>query len=413
MSMREDVYRIAILSDLHVNASDSRIRKNMPEDKYENPFTSLKELIAKEHLMADLLICCGDMADRAEPGSLEYAWKEIHLIANSLNVKHVLGTVGNHDVDSRFATNEYDPKVTLQSLSPVFPGIDETYSNHYWAKHFAITEIEDENMQILNINSCAYHGYRSCEKDKNGKDKNEYEHGRISQQTLNQLESVLEKRAQTKKYEINIAFFHHHPDTRTTRRDLDYSHMDGGDRLLQLLSQDYGRWLIIHGHKHAPNIVMASGNANQPIIFSAGSFASTRSIDPEQSNQNQFYIIELVKNAMNAVKLPRAGSILTWNLNTGNVWNKAIFGDGIPYGSGFGNTVDYEVLAGKINEFLKVEVHYDWEELLQNFPELKFTMPETIKKVLGHLRVEYNCSVRNDPDTGWPCLIFKKEPTNV
>lgn len=408
MSICEDVYRIAILSDLHVNAQDSRIQKNMPEDKYENPFTSLKELINTEQLEADLLICCGDMADRADSGSLEYAWKEIHLIADSLNVKHVLGTVGNHDVDSRFANNDYDPKVALQSLSPVFPGIDDNYSNHYWAKNFAITEIEDENMQILNINSCAYHGYRSCDKSKN-----EYEHGRISQQTLNQLEGVLEKRAQMKKYEINIAFFHHHPDIRTTKRDLDYSQMDGGDRLLQLLSQDYGRWLIIHGHKHAPNIVMASGNANQPIIFSAGSFSSARSIDPERSNQNQFYIIELVKNAMKVVQLPRAGSILTWNLNTGNVWNKAIFIDGIPYGSGFGNTVDYEVLAGRINGFLKVGEPYEWEELLQNFPELKFTMPETIKKVLGHLRFEYNCSVRNDPDTGWPSLIFKKEPANV
>lgn len=408
MSMCEDVYRIAILSDLHVNASDSRIRKNMPEDKYENPFTSLKELIEKERLEADLLICCGDMADRADSGSLEYAWKEIHLIADSLNVGYVLGTVGNHDVDSRFANNEYDPKVALQSLSPVFPGIDDNYSNHYWAKNFAITEIEDESMQILNINSCAYHGYQSCDKTKN-----EYEHGRISQQTLNQLESVLEKRAQTKKYEINIAFFHHHPDPRTTRRDLDYSHMDGGDRLLQLLSQDYGRWLIIHGHKHAPNIVMASGNANQPIIFSAGSFSSTRSIDPEQPTLNQFYIIELVKNSKRTVNLPRAGSILTWNLNTGNVWNKAIFGDGIPYGSGFGNTVDYEVLAGEIDGFLNAGIYYEWEEIVKRFPKLKFTMPETIKKVLEILRSEYYCTVRNDPDTGWPSLIFKKEPANV
>ncbi|MDD3596612.1 metallophosphoesterase [Sulfuricurvum sp.] len=408
MGMREDVYRIAILSDLHVNASDSRIRKNMPEDKYENPFTSLKELINKEQLDADLLICCGDMADRAEPGSLEYAWKEIHLIANSLKASHVLGTVGNHDVDSRFATNEYDPKVALQSLSPVFPGIDDNYSNHFWAKHFAITEIEDENIQILNINSCAYHGYQSCDKDKN-----EYEHGRISQQTLNQLESVLEKRAQTKKYEINIAFFHHHPNPRTTRQDLDYSHMDAGDRLLQLLSKDYGRWLIIHGHKHASNIVMASGNANQPIIFSAGSFSSTRSIDIEQPNLNQFYIIELVKNSKRTVSLPRAGSILTWNLNTGNVWNKAIFGDGIPYGAGFGNTADYEVLAGEIDEFLTVGVSYDWEEVVHYFPKLKYTMPETIKKVLETLRSEYYWTVRNDPDTGWPSLIFKKEPANV
>lgn len=408
MSMREDVYRIAILSDLHVNASDSRIRKNMPEDKYENPFTSLKELINKEQLDADILICCGDMADRAEPGSLEYAWKEIHLIAQSLKVNHVLGTVGNHDVDSRFANNDYDPKLALQSLCPVFPGIDDNYSNHYWAKNFAITEIENENIQILNINSCAYHGYRSCKQDKN-----EYEHGRISQQTLNQLESVLEKRAKIKKFEINIAFFHHHPDVRTTRRDLDYSQMDGGDRLIQLLSQNYGRWLIIHGHKHAPNIVMASGNANQPIIFSAGSFSSTRSIDPTRSNLNQFYIIELVKNSMKTVQLPRAGFILTWNLNTGNVWNKAIFGDGVPYGAGFGNTVDYEVLAGEIEKFLTIEVYYDWEEVLRTFPKLKFTMPETIKKVLDILRSEYNCLVRPDPDTGWPSLIIKKGASNV
>jgi Icc-related predicted phosphoesterase len=394
-----EVFRIAVISDLHVDSNQSYIQTNMSESKYENPFSSLSELISKDELKADILICCGDMADQAKETAQRYAWSKIVEIAKQLEAEKYYGTVGNHDVDSRFASNEYDPKEAMQDLIPVFPGIDELYSNQYWARNFAFDEVD--GIRLLNINSCAYHGYMKAEKDKN-----EYEYGRISQKTLDNIETELENQ-KMKKYQINIAFFHHHPERRTSRTDEDSSELVGGDRLIRLLSKRYGPWLIIHGHKHYPSIAKASGDENPPIIFSAGSFASTRL---EKGKNNQFYIIEILRESRKKVQLPMAGSILSWNLSQGNVWNQAGLQDGIPYGCGFGNADHFETLADSIEAFVQDNELYAWNELVENFPKLKYTMPGTIENMLEVLKDEYGFTVFNQEDNGKRLLqIMRKK----
>jgi hypothetical protein len=51
----------------------------------------------------------------------------------------LLGTVGNHDVDSRLRFSEFDPKGHLQALSPPFPGVNGV-ADRYWARNFHIQE---------------------------------------------------------------------------------------------------------------------------------------------------------------------------------------------------------------------------------------------------------------------------------
>jgi len=396
--------KIAVISDLHVESdsdtksSSSWLSTNTPERSSTDLFNSLVELIDDDdnQLNADILLCCGDIADRANLSAQKFAWDKIHSISKKLNCKLVIGTAGNHDLDSRFASSDYDTKGGLQSLVPIFPGIDDEYSNHYWARNFAFYK-HDSNTRILNINSCAFHGY--------GKDDlGEYMHGRISQHTLENIEAYLKKDTD---YDINLAFFHHHPLKSDNAISEDYSEMDGGSRLLELLANnDSGDWLVVHGHKHYPNIIHAPGGSDSPVILSAGSFASKRLY--HDARVNQFYIIEIEENSLDKYELPLAGNIEAWNWGLGIGWEKTPFDISIPYGAGFGSRVNTKVIAGKINSFIekKASTYTNWSEIIEEYSFLKFVLPSDLKKALKLLEKNHNCTINFNRD-GWPDQIAK------
>ena len=61
------------------------------------------------------------MADKANPTAMNYVWGKFHLLAEKLKVKNSFATVGNHDIDSRYAYNEFDAKGMLHGLNPPYP----------------------------------------------------------------------------------------------------------------------------------------------------------------------------------------------------------------------------------------------------------------------------------------------------
>ena len=62
----------------------------------------------------------------------------MHDIGSRLKVDLVAGTVGNHDVDSRYVNTDYDPKEHLQTLTPPFPLPNDASNNAFWAKNLEI-----------------------------------------------------------------------------------------------------------------------------------------------------------------------------------------------------------------------------------------------------------------------------------
>ncbi len=403
MNIDKKTVKIAVLSDLHVGNNDhnSYLTVGTHDTPQENPFEALKEFTKSESIDADILICCGDMADQADTAGQMYAWNHIHDLSNTLKVEKIFGTVGNHDMLSR--GDSYDPKGSLQKLMPYFPNEDENYCDRYWARNFAFSEF-GENVRLLNINSCTFHGYGN-------KDLKEYEHGRISQFTIDKIESHLKGYvSKGKEYNVNIAFFHHHPIKWNHRSIDDYSEMDGGDQLLQLLSKsEYGNWIIIHGHRHWPNIQIApSSGSNPPIIFSAGSFSSKRLVIEGGSAQNQFYIIEICTNPMDTHDLSIAGKIYAWNWAYGVGWREAPYPDGIPYGCGFTNSnTTAQILAKHIDEYGKQELFFSWDDLLQKMPILNFTLPKAIKEISTILETKYNYKISYDA-LHWPSQFSKQ-----
>lgn len=375
-------FKIAVLSDLHVLKSQndnttndgSWLSEDLPDQELINPFVALEKMTESLSLEADLILCCGDIADKANFSGQKYAWEKIQKLKIALKAKYVLGTVGNHDLNSR--TN--DPKGALQSLEPIFPGINEEYSNKYWAKNYAFFTDDDESLRVLNINSSAFHGYSD-------KEEPEYTRGRISEYTLRNIQSELDK--QQEQYDLNIVLFHHHPFKWEGRNEVDYSDMINGQKLIKLLSNpEYGRWLIIHGHKHWPAITVAQGTSTSPIVISAGSFASRRIQDNEP---NQFYIVELYKDSTNKFGLSIAGNVRSWNWYQATAWQVAVANKnpvGIPDGAGFGNSEDIVNLKNQIEQFVKMKVQTEpfcsWQEINDHFDKLKFILPEDLFGVL-------------------------------
>jgi len=130
--------RIAVLSDIHAYPSaspspPSHLCIAAPADEpTRHPLAGLKRLIKEANLNADLLICPGDLTDKADTAALIYVWAELQAIGRVLGADRVIATAGNHDVDSRHQHNEFDAKSALQALLPMFPGLSEQECDRYW-----------------------------------------------------------------------------------------------------------------------------------------------------------------------------------------------------------------------------------------------------------------------------------------
>src|SRR5438309_6514993 len=119
MSVLPDKYngslKVAVVSDLHAHDSKdidtstwpSHLRISLPESEpSKHPISALTQLIQTENLTADLLLCAGDMGDKAQQAGIQYAWKTIHQLGGKLGARLVAATSGNHDLDSRYITTE-------------------------------------------------------------------------------------------------------------------------------------------------------------------------------------------------------------------------------------------------------------------------------------------------------------------
>lgn len=85
-------------------------------------FEALKKLIRDEKIATDLVICGGDLSDKAGDVGIAHAWKELHELGVLTKAVRTLAVCGNHDLDSRYFGDrpDPDPKGTLQELKPMF-----------------------------------------------------------------------------------------------------------------------------------------------------------------------------------------------------------------------------------------------------------------------------------------------------
>ncbi|MGI8427490.1 MAG: metallophosphoesterase family protein [Actinomycetota bacterium] len=286
LAHRPEELRLVVLSDIHVYHDEATLlgNSNYARDMSDhsisnNPVAALKELITSRGITADFLICPGDITDRAHPGALEHGWRLLHEIKDLVGAKAVLATPGNHDVDSRYGHTRYDAKGVAVNLSPDFPISHRQLADTFWARHFVM--LEGGNYRIVLLNSAAYHGegtvFPGDPSDKTPRPPPlpEYEHGRVSPNTLDAIEKLLKA---TDPKPVNILVCHHHPDRLSGARfESDYGAMQGGRELTDTLARpEYGRWVIIHGHKHLGAVHQPSCSTSPgPIAFCASAPAAS------------------------------------------------------------------------------------------------------------------------------------------
>jgi hypothetical protein len=330
----------------------------------------------------DVFIVGGDLGDKADTQAVRSVWTELNQLSKINPDCMLLGTCGNHDLDTRHEKNKFDPRGFLRALEPSFPYPDISRNRinflEYWANNYSISE--EERFRILNINSCAFHGFGN-------KAEPELEHGRISDITLDAIEAELIVVVRAAPHKLNICLFHHHIRPISTDDFEDASTMKGSQRLTEILSKPaLGEWFVIHGHRHRSNLFCAGGNS-APIVLSCASFAATRVGDENNPSPNQFYIVDLDEGTPGKVSRV-AGSIRTWNWMPSIGWqSQTSIPGGLPVNSGFGYRGYIPDLAKQIGDVVRQSLKIEWSKLSEDFSDVQRLMPSDIEALIVSLEM--------------------------
>ncbi|WP_411970063.1 metallophosphoesterase family protein [Paucibacter sp. Y2R2-4] len=371
--MAERRIRIALLSDLHAfqkghgSAMGSSYLPASPRPSDPDPFGDLDQLISREKLTCDLVMCPGDICDKADVGGFQYAWTKLHALKEALAARQLIATCGNHDLNSRLLESDEDPdpKGALQTVHPQFPFEDTELTDHFWSRNFALFKPMDGIVTLV-LNTSAYHGGNS----------DEIHHGRISQRTISAIEKKLESFGDGN---INILLCHHHlrPLQGLWGKAPDGEYIRKGPELLKTLTKcTASPWLILHGHRHIPNLEHSYDPSC--IIVGASSFSAQ-----VQGKHNQFHILDLTQDESRAQ--PVKGVIDTWSWSVTGGWQRRHIGqgeDGFPPECGFGSDSHPRLMANEISKSFEGDPKYlDWSAVISQNPEVRFLTPEHFSQV--------------------------------
>ena len=176
----------------------------------------------------------------------------------------------------------------------------------------------------------------------------------------------------------------------------DYDVMTNGQLLLDKLgSGDFGKWLLIHGHKHHPKLTYAAGGNSSPVVFSAGSLIRSPLSRPPKPPRNQFYVFDLPSPTMptpawSVRAVPGIGQAASARTHAGPT-------SGLAWKSGFSFLRDIDVLAAKIAK--KVITAKSWEKTVNWFPEVSYLVPLAASNLYRVLKEKHNLpAITHDKD---------------
>ncbi|MEW6736765.1 MAG: metallophosphoesterase, partial [Acidobacteriota bacterium] len=370
----------------------------------DNPWTSLESLVQSEGVQANLLISPGDITTWADPVALEAAWRKLNELGGMINAEVVAAATGNHDVTSRPSELEADNVIrglnnptdlfeNLKRLSPPYPVVDHAASAsgdkaherriHYFGADYVVID-DKKDYRLVVVNSCGRHTTIPAE----------YERGRIAETTLEWLKEYLERIGDQPR-KINILLCHHHPVQHEEQRSGSYDFMQGGQLLIDALSE-HGDWLVIHGHKHQAKLSYGPGAASAPAVLAAGSFAALPN-DASFSLRNQFYLVDV---SLDMAGGPLKGTIKAWNwFPGGQGWRESRSPkDGICSGCGFGNRIHPDDFADKISAACASKAPVAWAEVVSAVPEILYVTPKDLGLIGKSLERRHRLSFEKDPE---------------
>ena len=358
--------KIAVISDLHCHPSDFQIDGSKVDDTFlktdmlrtpptNHPVQSLLDVVDSDNIRCDLTLCPGDFTNKSNVQGLIFGWDSCIEISQAVKSKELVGTVGNHDVDSYLNYSNYS-FTNVRGIRKSFPFKDHGGNlNNFWA--IGCGFIEKDDVRILVINSCHYHHNKVNSNS-----------GEVSDELIEYVKSYYEENKDDK---INIVLTHHHP-IEHSKNDLgELDKIVNSDGLLEILG-DYKIDLFIHGHKHHALLrYHPCSNTNHKIpVFASGSFSATSNYSYSQ-HRNYFHIVEIVKENKEVAK----GKIKTYTFLRRQGWILNDDPSGFKVYSGFGYQGEIEDLIDLVDDKIDEEKTIKWEELLELAPDIVHLTP--------------------------------------
>lgn len=381
-------FRILVLSDLHMHQGNPNeggapsYLSSHPDfaGPRQNPIQDAIELFQDSGLTADWILCPGDIADKNDLVSARIAWSNLDELKRKLHARKLIGTVGNHDVDSRRENAANRPDDSLKNLRPLFPLSEQKFSDRFWANHYVVWKDSRRQATLVVLNTCVLHGVAVPP----GGDP-EHLRGYVTEAVLAHLRAQLPD----KLSRFNVLMMHHHIRQHPWLIG-DNSHAINGPLLVDLLKETGVPWLVIHGHQHLPNLGYSDPDANSPVILSAGSIAAKTYAVRGQTPRNQMHLIEFDEAAAEADLINKRGRIQTWNWTPAVGWTDAFRDSGLPRKTGFGHRGDLNQLAQSILGAIQgtASKRLRWEDLLSLISEPQFLVPADMDQLVQNLEAQ-------------------------
>ena len=151
--------KFCIVGDLHCTqekGSNSFLYANIPDKPVsQNPLTSFLEVADTDSKIdSDVIICLGDLGDKANEHGIKSGWDAISRMDSKLNCNLKVGVAGNHDVDSRKIYSQ-EPHKFIKNFSVDFPTSDPNLNSKFWNDGYCLYESSD--LEILLINTVRTH----------------------------------------------------------------------------------------------------------------------------------------------------------------------------------------------------------------------------------------------------------------
>lgn len=372
--------RIAIVSDLHCHeegikpAQSWLIAGAARKPVGQHPVQALKYLIKHNTILADVLVCPGDLADRISRVGMVQAWDHLGELSRELKSKLLITTLGNHDVDC-YKNYNSDPFSIPRNLVDFFPVPSEAAEDdEYWSNGFYFVE-GPVGSKFLVLNTVIGHHDEATAK------RGTFDHVRIER--LGEFLSTKFPRDSGPSNQHRIAVMHHHPLLHSSTRFSSSDVLEFGDQLLELLS-DHGFRFIVHGHRHDPRISRLSPAKGDQFVLAAGSFSAVLG-ELSTSTRNLFHIANLSYKETSARMV---GEVLTWEYNMGIGWREStIASAALPHISRFCSPrpqISLEDIKSACLEAAGFILRSS--ELYKDFPDMFLLLPDELTALSIKLR---------------------------
>jgi predicted phosphodiesterase len=383
--------RIAVVSDIHASEldGDDSYVASQPNDlqRGTEPLRDLLRYVRTHEIKADYLMCPGDIANKADAIGLAHGWRQLHLLARELGAA-LIAAPGNHDIITH--AESADSRAHLKQLLPSFPSGNIDADELFWRDGWLLHEEPDHRILVIDSTSefPRYPITGTSDPSIWAPYSEAIERGSFPTHLAPQLDDLFDALAP----KINIALVHHHPQEHQLKRHLKdgYGPMRDGDSLIDLLSRhpEMGRWLVIHGHKHIPQLSAATGTtSNGPLMLCAASLGAKLWAPVNTVARNQFHLLTVSNQEPDIIGAVR-GIVDSYHWGFGEGWQRSERrGAGLPASSGFGHGGDFRETVQRVR--LSIEdtgaQYISYSDILASTPELPYMPPADFDLVEAEL----------------------------